>query len=747
MGLQWFVIGQSKLASAEAENQMLKKLEVQLAEGEVSSIIEAQNLLANNALRPGEKAELYALIGEAFFMMDQPEEATTALNKAASIYHTLQNEEGQALVANKKGSIFFFTNQLDSAQLLLAKATELIDESANLELAFDIYQNKAVLHSSQGEHAKSMECLHFALNTALALNDVEKIESIYNQLSTNYYSLGQLDSAITYFDRLIELKKKNGQENSLTNDLSTVGRLYGEKGDYLKAQTYLIEALRLGEEQQDTFLIMSLCTDIAANYAEQGIWQNSFEYSNRALDLAKQKEQSFITAQNLKTQGYVFHKQGFTDSALVHYNEALALFKGLNNTINVADIQLELSNLLQSRENYLPAQHYAKEALRIWQYTDNAIGINRAKLVLGELELKLGNSNAAVELLEACFESSKTKNDLNMQRNASKLIAEAYADLQEHAHAYSWHKQYASLNDSILSIEQRKAISELEIAYQTEQKDMRLQNKDNQLRSKQLEIDQRNNLVLLLGIILGLVVLSAIFLYFIILKNKQLHKQRLEVLQKQQQTQRLQALIEGEEKERKRIARDLHDGLGAVLATVKMRMNSIENELPTIREQQSYLKAEDLIDDACRTVREISHNMVPSVLDQDGLEQTIIDMCETIEYAHKIQIDFIPFGLDTNLNDLLRVTIYRIIQELLRNVVKHAEASEVIVQLTIENNHLNLIVEDDGKGFEPDTGAYKQGIGLDNVYSRVEYLEGQVSIDSKIGEGTTFTIDIPNLEL
>ncbi|MFK7774335.1 MAG: two-component regulator propeller domain-containing protein [Saprospiraceae bacterium] len=224
-------------------------------------------------------------------------------------------------------------------------------------------------------------------------------------------------------------------------------------------------------------------------------------------------------------------------------------------------------------------------------------------------------------------------------------------------------------------------------------------------------------------------------------KNKQLNKQRFAILQKEQEMEQLKALIAGEEKERKRISQELHDGLGAVLATVKMRISSISDKSPTIIKNDNYLKAEELIDEACQTVRDISHRMTPYILEQNGLEYAISELCLTISQTQKIEIHFNPYQIDLIESDTLNITIYRVTQELVKNIIKHAEATEVIVQVTVEDENIEVLVEDDGKGF--DINQVKGGIGLDNIRSRVEYLKGSLIIESEINRGTTFLINLP----
>jgi len=181
--------------------------------------------------------------------------------------------------------------------------------------------------------------------------------------------------------------------------------------------------------------------------------------------------------------------------------------------------------------------------------------------------------------------------------------------------------------------------------------------------------------------------------------------------------------------------------LGAVLGTVKMQISSISHKFPIIQSSSTYQKAESLIDDACKTVREVSHDLMPHVLEQQGLMSAIEDMCQNIGNHHKIDFDFIPFGDENELSDVLKITIYRITQELLKNITRHADATEVIVQLTIDDGELILIVEDNGNGFDPSVS--KKGIGIENIQSRAAYLNGKLEVESTIGQGSSFLIQIP----
>lgn len=657
---------------------------------------------------------------------------------------TSKDNPTQIWMLCKLGDIAFAEGALNQAELHYQKAYQALNsDEVPISLSLETLQNIVIFYSNIGAHEKAMRVLKQSLQIAQQADKKEQIKDIYNQLYSNYYSLGQLDSAVFYFSSLMDLKKADDSQDMM-NDWSVIGKLYTEKGDYVLAQRYLTKALREAELKQDTFFMMSLYTDIASVYAAQKIFTSAYQYAQGGIELARHKSVKLIEAQNLNIQGQVLFQQNAIQEAIPKYRAALEIFISLNHTISIANIYLDLGRIYQKNEDYESALRNIKEALAVRQGMSDAIGTLNAKLVEAELELQYNHIRKAIQILDFCLAQSQRMKHESARLQTYLLLSKAYVQLNKHREGYDFFVKYQALNDSLVSIEKSRMIKEMGILYETEKKDNELAIKQAEIEIQENKIQKRNNQLLLVLSVLGLVSLSLVLLYISNQRKKLLTEQRFKVMKKDQETQRLRAVIEGEEKERRRIARDLHDDLGALLATVKLRINAIENEIPAIKKQLSYQKASELIDLSCSKIREISHNMIPSVLDQYGLEYAIHETCEVIAKDHGIEVDFIPFGLEQEIDAAMQVNIYRIVQELLRNVVNHAQAKSVIVQLAQENNNINLIVEDDGIGFDP-LNRINAGIGLDNIISRVKYLAGEISIDSRANEGSTFTINIPFL--
>jgi signal transduction histidine kinase len=224
-------------------------------------------------------------------------------------------------------------------------------------------------------------------------------------------------------------------------------------------------------------------------------------------------------------------------------------------------------------------------------------------------------------------------------------------------------------------------------------------------------------------------------------QNEELNQRKINELENTRKIETISSMLQGQEVERERIARDLHDSLGGLLSTVKLHFDAIQAKNPEITGQKEYNKAYTLLDEACNEVRTISSNMQPGALLKMGIVPAIKDLVNRIESEETPHIEFIEIGA---LNDLaigVTLHIYRIVQELLYNCIKHAHAKEILIQLIRNEEDIEIMVEDDGAGF--DMNQARKGMGTENVAARVNFLKGEISIHSEIGVGTNTTITIP----
>ena len=636
-------------------------------------------------------------------------------------------------------------NKKDAAAAILDQT---IKDKANLvksNLAYEILETRSMLHSSNGEHEQAMQCLKASINFISSSGEDAVLKTqILNQIATNYQTLGKVDSSIFYYKKLIALKTKTEDAQGLLSDHSTVGGLYKEIGSYVEAQQSFMNAIKKGEELKDTLSLLTTYIDIAKVYLEQRLIDPALEYTEKAELLSKEKEALFIEGQSYQLKGSILEIADQKDRALIYYNKALKVFEKLGLKKYIADIHLITAGLFGNEDNLEKAELVLRKALEIRLESKDKTGELNTKLALADVLLRLNKDKDQVKSwMKDCLKIAKQTNNKSAFQQYFYLQSILDEKTGRQASALANFKKHIYVRDSISNHKNAKIVRELEKKYKTAEKDKEIALHKQQITEQEGALKKRNTqIVQLLSGLLVLLILS--FLTFITYqRNKTFNEQKLSVIEKEKETQILRAMVSGEEQERRRIARDLHDGLGANLATVKMRINALRNNIPGIQNEESYNKAEELIDDACENIREISHNMMPGSLSRYGLEVALQDMCEAIQNSNKIEVAFIPHGLDKIVDDVVEINIYRIVQELLKNIIKHAEAKEAIVQLTLEDNLLLIVIEDDGKGFDMKTKNIFDGIGIGSIQSRVIYLNGNIDIVSSPGKGTTFNIEIP----
>jgi signal transduction histidine kinase len=207
----------------------------------------------------------------------------------------------------------------------------------------------------------------------------------------------------------------------------------------------------------------------------------------------------------------------------------------------------------------------------------------------------------------------------------------------------------------------------------------------------------------------------------------------------------LNAIIQTEEKERKRFAKDLHDGLGPLLSTVKMSISSLAQLEHDKSSKEIVQNTEMVINEAIKSLKEISDNLSPHVLNNFGLARAVRNFTNKINAAKVLQIK-----LKSNLGDIrfennIEVVLYRVICELINNTIKHAKAKKIEIDLNIAEKNLTIAYKDDGKGFQMDkllNQANNGGMGFSNIFSRINSLKGEINVDSQPGKGTLVNIKV-----
>ncbi|NCI47432.1 tetratricopeptide repeat-containing sensor histidine kinase [Sediminibacterium soli] len=310
--------------------------------------------------------------------------------------------------------------------------------------------------------------------------------------------------------------------------------------------------------------------------------------------------------------------------------------------------------------------------------------------------------------------------------------------------AINYLDSFTVLNDSIQHKADGDRIEFLDAKYQAEKREAQINQLQSDKEIQRLNIQKKNTLAYILIAIIVIAVIIALLLYRNFKQKQKLHRQRINELETEKHLTAVEAVLKGEEQERTRLAKDLHDGLGGMMSGIKYSFQTMKgNLIMTPENQQAFERSMDMLDSSISEMRRVAHNMMPEALVKFGLDTALKDFCNDISQAGALQVSYQSIGLsETAFDQTQAITIYRIVQELLNNIMKHASAKTAIVQVSKINEVTTITVEDDGKGFDPKILTAGKGIGWGNIQSRIRYLKGKADIQSEPGKGTSVHIEI-----
>ncbi|MCJ8154649.1 sensor histidine kinase [Chryseobacterium sp. SSA4.19] len=350
-------------------------------------------------------------------------------------------------------------------------------------------------------------------------------------------------------------------------------------------------------------------------------------------------------------------------------------------------------------------------------------------------------------LLQIVSEKTLTK-DINDKAAIYGELAKTSEKLKDYKDAYQWLSRYRMVSDSINNSQTKLKISELETKFRTVKNDQKITalQAENRQAALNAENNRLNSWFLGLGCIFLLAIIGFIFLNA--RSNRKLARQReinyhhqLSEMEQKQQLKIAKAMLDGEELERERVARDLHDGLGGMLAGVKINLSGWANAHPDILEDRDFKRTVDQLDASVTELRRIARNMVPDTLLKFGLETALKDLCE-FYMREGLQISCESFNIQKNIPLNVQLNIYRIIQELISNSIRHSQAENILMQCSQNEDIIFITFEDDGRGFDPELLSENKGMGINNLKNRIAYLQGQFELLSAPGEGTTVNIEL-----
>lgn len=459
-----------------------------------------------------------------------------------------------------------------------------------------------------------------------------------------------------------------------------------------------------------------------------GNYHKALEFGHLAYKEAEKgnrRNQKFVKSQSAAILSLIYYRIDSFILANKFYNQYSDLLKIRDKNIEFRSMHYVYSYGIHESEEDM------EKLLRFNKQIQNSPTIEfeakkNLSYIIAEKYLNLGNYENAISYFKY---SLPIIADESEKHYPTLMIFKGYLRNGSPDSAMHYFDKYMEIMNKVHDENMNNNMNEMMVKYETLKKEAEL-NKKSVLLNRSI------------GGILSLVLLSG-FLFYRSRNKQRIAKQEIELLKKDQRLLATDYLIQGQEKERKRIAQDLHDGLGGLLSSARLQMQNIEREINTLQQMNVIDKAEDLVTQAQSEVRRISHDMMPSALSELGLIAAVEDILAQISEDGQIIVNTSMIDEDSIIAEKVQVGLYRIIQEIMNNILKHAEAKEINFSLRKQANKIQLIVEDNGKGFSDEGRKKTEGIGLKGIYSRVDYLNGTIDLKSTPGKGTSYEILIP----
>jgi len=495
----------------------------------------------------------------------------------------------------------------------------------------------------------------------------------------------------------------------------------------------------------DSVRLLSVYANLGATFVATGQDGQALFYLRKATWLAEQRNDSVHLAQSYFNMANLYSDISkdsavsvSLDSARYYWDAAILRYKWLSDTGEIQRVYTFIGASYLIRKKREEGLKYFRAAMA----ADPAGAATNLHLqqALGGVYHEAGNYQKAIPYFKQVLALCRRYGMRQPMLHAYWSLADSYDKTGNGHLAFIYQREYSFLTDSLMNEHMVKSINSMEVKYRTREKDKMLVQQDLLLHYKESKLREKN-------LWIGGIALSG-FLFILLLANVFRHRQRSQkekmvIMERDREVERLHAIMEAEEQERNRIARDLHDGVGVLLSAAMMNYTVLgkkSNPLPPLAED-AYREGLEILQEMQKEIRVIAHNLVPDVAARQSLAEAVQTLVKRIGQSRDIKIGLRMYGRVATLEPERSLSVYRMLEELIQNVIKHADATELQIQLLFHEEQLHIVVEDNGNGF--DTEQASGGMGLQNLYSRAEKLNGHLSILSGKGSGTTVAFEVP----
>lgn len=633
-------------------------------------------------------------------------EAMAYFRKAIAIFETTQDKTNMHKVYGNIGNSYYLTGNLPEALNYYELSIKINEEVGDLSGKAGTYSNIAHIYKTQGELNDAIQTATKSINIYTKLADSSNIARVWNLLGSIFLEMGNYPESLKYYLSAMKINEKGGNKVSLCALYINIGNLYYYMENYTLSMQYYDTALKIASEAGIKSHLALVLSNIANIYAEEDKFDDALDYYLSGLKINQEIGDKSGMANAYSAMGKLYWDDKNTPEALRNYYISLTLFEEIGEKKSMINLYNNIGDVYLEQKKYSEANNLAKKALALSKETGFLSQTEHSYMLLSQLDSAQGNYKRALEN----------------------------------------HKLYIATRDSIMNEENTEKITRQQMQFDFDKQNaltMAEQEKKDALMREEIHHHRViGNLYLIIGSsIIAIAILLLILFRQKAHKKKVIADQKIRQLEEEKKLLAARFLVEGEEKERKRIAQDLHDGLGVLLSVTRMHFSQIASASAEIKPLID--KAAKFLEQASGDVRRISHNMMPGLLTKLGLFEALEDLLEKITDSDKIEAVCEISGNKERLPENKEIMLYRVVQEMVNNTVKYAEATKIDLQIEILSDQVILRYADNGKGFKADDSLMKESMGLQSIKSRVSFLDGKIQLDSAPGKGTRYNVEIP----
>lgn len=608
-----------------------------------------------------------------------------------------------------------------------------------------IYGERAEMDKAFEYNTKSLGLFQSALKNTTdkaMVRDIQLwIATCYTNISANYKQKGNIPLTIDYLKKALKIEQELDDKAGQARELSNLAYIHDSQGDVQKALEYNSKSLKLREEVNDVAGLSVTINNIGLIYSNQRNYPKALEYYSRALKLSIESGYGVGEARAYNNIGAVYLEEGKTELALDYFDKALKLRQKIGDQEGIgqslmsagaarkllSDTKYKGDKQKQDSLRRLAMDNFY-QSLNLREQIQDKLGstislINIAKI---SCDYKLGDQKKVKALADTALKNARELGYPDLIQRAANVLSLLYKQQGDYKNAYEMQVLFKQMSDSINNEANRKALTQKTMQYEFDKKEA-AQKIEHEKEVVLLEAEHTNtkNIIIFLSAI-ALLLLIAVFGFYTFRKNLRL------------KAENTKHLLYGQEKERLRISKELHDGIG-------QHMLFLRNQLVKLNQETLVTSADETLEE----VRTLSKNLYPNQLEKYGLIAAVDALIAKVKETTEIFTSHDLEAFKQELSPDQQIGFYRIIQECISNALKHASATAIRVTATAVGKGIELVIQDDGKGFDKQKlkQAAQRSFGVLNLEERVRIMNGTISLETSSGNGTKWTFFIPTAKI